>query len=100
MASRSSRSRSNTSLAAALALVEVVTLVGPVVRKLHVDAEVFAFERRYYLLQRVAILAAHADGVALDCSLDFELCILDQLHNLASLLNWDTLLQFDLLAHG
>src|SRR5215813_15393369 len=97
MAIRSSRSRSNTSFAAALALVEVVTLIGPVVRELHVNAEVFAFERRDHLLQRVAIFAAHAYGVALDCSLNLELAVLDELHNLARLLDWDALLQFDLL---
>ena len=41
MASKSSRNRSNTSLAAVLALTEAVTLARPVVRKLHVDAEIF-----------------------------------------------------------
>src|SRR5579884_559098 len=69
MASRSSRRRSKTSFAATLA--GVLTLVGPIVGELHVDAEIFVAQQPDYLLQRVAILAAHAHGVALNRSLNF-----------------------------
>src|SRR5690348_15000387 len=72
IASRSSRNRSNTSLAAKLALADVVTLIGPVVRKLHIDAEVFALEGRDCLLQRVAIFATYAHGVTLNGRLNLE----------------------------
>src|SRR5262249_6201025 len=81
MARRSSRNRSNTSFAAALA--EVVNLVGPVIGELHIDSEIFSLERRDDLLQRVAIFAAHAHGITLDRSLHFELCVFNEFHDLA-----------------
>src|SRR5581483_1156401 len=69
IASRSSRRRSKTSFAATLA--GVLTLVGPVVSELHVDAEILIAQYPYDLLQRIEILAAHAHGVALNRSLNF-----------------------------
>src|SRR5205823_13721913 len=83
MASRSSRNRSNTSFTAALALAGVVTLVGPVVGELHIDAEIPVLERRDHLLQSIAIFAGDADGVALDGSLHLELRVFDELRNVS-----------------
>src|SRR6185312_9986464 len=91
IASRSSRRRSSTSLTAAL--VVVLTLVGPVVGELHVDAKILVAQKRNYLLQRVPIFAAHAHGVALNGSLNFQLRVLDELHDLARLLDRDALLK-------
>src|SRR2546429_8072301 len=100
MASRSSRNRSKTSLATAPELVDVLTLVGPVIGKLHVDAEVFAFKSRDDLLQCVAIFAAYAHGVTLDGSLHLQLRILNELHNFTCLFDRNALLQLHSLAHG
>src|SRR5262245_45181379 len=70
----------------------------PVVRELHVDAEIRALEQPDHALQVVPVLAADPQLVPLDRSLDLELAALDHLHDLARLVRRDPLLERDLLA--
>src|SRR5579872_2510076 len=98
MATRSSRRRSKTSLAAALA--EEVMLVGPVIGELHIDAKVPVLEHPDDLLQGIAILAADPDRVALNRGLHLQLGVLDHLDDVAGLLHRYPLLQLHLLPHG
>src|SRR5271165_3284301 len=83
---------------AASAISAVPTLlVRTVVRKLHVDSEILPLDQGDDLLQRIAVLAAHAHHVALNRRLHFLLRILDQLHDVAGLLDRNALLHGDLL---
>src|SRR6185369_5815386 len=78
MAARSSRSSSKTSFALPVAgVAKHGPLRGTVIRKLHVDAEIFAAKQGNDLLQSIAIFAAHAYQVTLDRSLYFLLRVLD-----------------------
>src|SRR4029077_3139476 len=104
MATMSSRRRSKISFP----LMEVVALnafscsvelVAAVIRELQIDAKVLLLDHRDDLLQRVAILAADPHYIALDGGLRFFLGVLDQLHDLARLFDWDALLQGDFLFH-
>src|ERR1700682_4489511 len=52
-------------------------LVRAVIGELNVDAEIVALDECDDLLQRVAVLAADADHVALDGGLDLLLAVLD-----------------------
>src|ERR1044072_623718 len=76
------------------------SLIRPVVRVLHVDAEVFRLELSNDFLQGVAVAAGDADGVALNRGLDFELRLLDELNYLFGLLRGDALLDGYVLADG
>src|SRR5450759_3715522 len=74
-----------------------ISLVAPVIRELQIDAKVLLLDHRDHFLQRIAILAADPHYIALDGGLRFFLRILDQLHDLPRLFDWDPLLQGDLL---
>src|SRR6516165_4081034 len=89
MATRSSRSRSNTSLAVAIASVlksfrfprfsgsgllqgscrESAMLISPVVGELQIDAQVLAAQQRNDGLQIVPVLAGYSHSIALDAGL-------------------------------
>jgi hypothetical protein len=45
--------------------------VGSVIRELHIDSEVLLPQHGYDVLQRIAVLAAHAHQIALDRGLHF-----------------------------
>src|SRR5262245_944830 len=68
-----------------------------VIRELERDAEVLVAQHRDDLLQIVAVLAGHADLVLLNRGLHPHLRILDEPHDLAGLLDRDSLLERDLL---
>src|SRR5271157_3438119 len=100
MAARSSCSRSKTSLALWVTVgFKACPSVGSIVGKLHVDAEIALLQHGDDFLQRVAVFAADAHQVALNGSLHFLLRVLDDLDNLARLLDGDALLHGDALAH-
>src|SRR5258708_518922 len=73
--------------------------VGTEVGELQVDADVLAVQQRHDLLQGVAILADHPDGVALDARLGLLLRVLDGSDDNLGLLRRDSLDQLDLLAN-
>ncbi len=56
--------------------------VRTIVRKLHVNSEVFVLQLRNDVLQRVAIAARHAHDVTLNRSLDLGFTVFDELHDL------------------
>src|SRR5579859_7141410 len=107
-ATRSSRSRSNTSfpLMVAGALNSVCSRwlkscsICSVVRKLQIDPEIVTFQQRNRLLQGVAILAADAHQVSLNGGLRFLLRIFDQLHDLPRFFDGDALLHGHLALGG
>src|SRR5215471_2478864 len=74
-------------------------LVGPVIGELHVDTEIAAAEQRDRLLERVSIASAHAHHIGLNGRLHLQLAVLDFLDDLAGFLDWNPLLQGDLLFH-
>src|SRR5215469_777703 len=114
-ATRSSRSRSNTSLplmvAGALKIVlallttesrrrngflctsGVKSSVRSVVYELQIDSEIVPSQQLDHFLQGVAILAADPNQIALDRCLRFFLRVLYQLHNVSRLFNCNPLLQ-------
>ena len=75
-------------------------LVRSVIRKLHVNAEVFALQTGNHCLQRVAVLAGDAHDVTLNRSLDLGLRIFDELHNFFRLLLRNALLNLHVLSDG
>src|SRR6266581_2655043 len=98
MAARSSRSRSKISFP--VVAVSKVNSVSPVIRELHINAEIAGTHQRNNFLQNVAIFAAHPHQIALNGSLHLLLGIFNQLHDFARLLNGNPLLHRDALAHG
>src|SRR5262249_17949019 len=70
------------------------------VRQLDRDAEVALPQRVDHGLEIVLLLACDPDLIALDRRLDLELPILDELHDLARLLDRDALLEIDALLRG
>src|SRR5262245_2479880 len=77
----------------------ITVLVRPVVSELHVNAEIVIAQGRDNLLQRVAVAARDAHGVALDRRLHFELRVFYELDDLFGLLLRNALLQSDTLAN-
>src|SRR4030095_10436389 len=75
-------------------------LLRTVVCKLHIEIKLARLEQLDHFLQRVAILAADPNKVAVDGSLNFELRILDDLHNFLGFLRGNSLLQIHFLAHS
>src|SRR5260221_9058503 len=72
--------------------------LGAVIDKLQRHREVLALEQLNHLLQFVAALAHHADGVALDLRSYFRELVANQLHDLAAEVLRDALLQLESLA--
>src|SRR5262247_3489613 len=77
----------------------ITVLVRPVVSELHVNAEIVITQGRDNLLQRVAVAARDAHGVALNRRLRFELRVFDKLDDLFGLLLRNALLQRDSLTN-
>src|SRR5205814_237983 len=75
------------------------SLVRSIVRKLHIDAKVFRFQSGDNLLQRIAVFARHAHGVALNRCLHLSLRIFDELDDVFSPLLRNALLNLDALAN-
>src|ERR671913_2026700 len=75
-------------------------LVGSIVCKLHVNAEVFILQPGDNVLKCIAVAARHAYDVTLDRCLDFYLAVLDELDDLFRLLLWNALLNLRALADG
>src|SRR5215472_14186586 len=100
IAARSSCRRSKTSLALR---ITVMFKVGPLVRsiicELHVDTEIGLLEHGDDLLQRVAVFAANAHKITLNRCLYLEFGILNELDDLSSLFDRNSLLQTHLLPH-
>src|SRR5579875_3064863 len=104
---RSSCSRSKISLA--VAIVGVLTraplmirllLVRPVIRELHVDAEVVAPQQCNHFLQGIAILARNPHRIPLYGCLCLLLRVLDQFDDIFGLFRRNPLLQRHLLPHA
>src|SRR3982750_1898092 len=55
--------------------------VGTVVRKLHVNAEVFVLQLRNDVLERIAIATGHSDNITLNRGLDPGFTVFDELYN-------------------
>src|SRR5215216_5790090 len=73
--------------------------VRAIVRKLHVNAEVFILQLGDYVLKRVAIAAGHAHDVTLNGSLDLCFTVLNELDDLFGFLLRDTFLDSCALSH-
>src|SRR5215216_382993 len=74
--------------------------VRAIVRKLHVNAEVFVLQLSDDVLERVAIATGHADDVTLNGSLDLCLTVLNELNNFFGLFRRDAFLDLCALPHG
>src|SRR5271166_5345057 len=79
---------------------EVAPSVGSIVGELHVDAKIVLPQHADDFLQSIAVFAADANQIALDGGLHLFLRVLDELDNLARLLDRDTLLHGNTLPHG
>src|ERR1044071_10163935 len=80
-------------------VVMTTELVGTIVRKLHVYAEVFILQPGDYILKRVAIATRHADDVALNRSLDFDFSVLDELDHFPGFVLRNAFLDLRALSH-
>src|SRR5205807_3793187 len=69
-----------------------ISLIGAVIRELHINPKILLLQQSHNLLQSIAVLSAHPNQIALDRSLHLLLRILDQLHDFARLLDRDPLL--------
>src|SRR5437660_11271200 len=73
-------------------------LIRPVIRELHVNAEIFGFKFANYILKCVTVTACDADRVALNRCLHFGLAVFDKFYDLFSLLLRNALLNLDALS--
>src|ERR1019366_7701906 len=71
--------------------------VRPEVDELQFDAEIAAFQKRYRLLERVAVLAADAHQIAIYGGLHFELAVFDCPGDVLRLLGGNTRRECDFL---
>src|SRR5438132_11329661 len=76
------------------------TLVRTVIRKLHMNAEIFILQLGDHVLQSVPVAACDPNHISLNGHLHFSFRILNELYNLSGLLVGNALLNLSLLPPG